>query len=114
MSEQKGVDDVDLRIQAVNITVDDDFKDHITQALAKLRRYYSGDLITADVILRDEAHGAPNTKSLRISLGVPGTAIFAEEEGENWYTMLHTVTGKLKHQLERNFTNSQNSYRQSS
>lgn len=114
MSDQKGVEDVGLRIQAVNITVDDDFKDNITQALVKLRRYYSGDLITADVIMREEAHGGPNAKSLRINLGVPSVDIFAEEAGENWYTMLHTVTGKLKHQLERHFTNSQNSYRQSS
>ncbi|HEY0107982.1 MAG TPA: ribosome-associated translation inhibitor RaiA [Fibrella sp.] len=111
MGEHKGVEDVGLRIQAVNITVDDDFKDSITQSLAKLRRYYSGDLITADVILREEAHGGPNSKSLRIILGVPTADIFAEEEGENWYTMLHTVAGKLKHQLERRFTNSQNSYR---
>ncbi|WP_375445859.1 HPF/RaiA family ribosome-associated protein [uncultured Fibrella sp.] len=113
MSEKKGVEDVGLRIQAVNCTVDDAFRDRITQALTKLRRYYSGDLITADIILREEAHGNPGAKSLRISLGIPGTDIFAEDDGENWDTMLSTVTGKLKHQLERNFTNSQHSYRQS-
>lgn len=112
MSDEKGLDGVGLRIQAVNITVDDDFKDRISQALVKLRRYYSGDVITADVFLRVEAHGGPKNKSLRINYGVPGTDVFAEEEGENWDTMLHTVTGKLKHQLERKFTNSQNSYRQ--
>lgn len=106
-------EDVSLRIQAVNITVDDDFRDRVATAITKLRRYYSGDLINADVFMRVEAHGAPNDKSLRISLGVPGTSIFAEDEGSNWDTMLNTVSGKLKHQLERSFTNSQNSYRQS-
>ncbi|GAB3909927.1 hypothetical protein GCM10028803_48600 [Larkinella knui] len=113
MSEQKGLDDVKLRIQAVNSTVDDAFRDRIAQALTKLRRYYSGDLIAADVFLRVEAHGGPNEKSLRISLDVPGAAVFAEDNGQNWDTMLHTVTGKLRHQLERSFTNSQNSYRPS-
>ncbi|SOD83301.1 HPF/RaiA family ribosome-associated protein [Spirosoma fluviale] len=112
MSDQKGLDDVRLSINAVNITVDDAFRDRIAQALVKLRRYYSGDLITAEVFLRIEAHGGPNDKSLRIIYGVPGTGAFAEEEGDNWDTMLHTVVGKLKHQLERKFTNSQNSYRQ--
>ena len=111
MSEQKGLDDVRLTIHAVNFTIDDAFRDRIGQALIKLRRYYSGDLITADVFLRVEAHGGPNDKSLRINFGVPGSGAFAEDNGENWDTMLHTVTGKLKHQLERNFTNSQNSYR---
>ncbi|WP_461151599.1 HPF/RaiA family ribosome-associated protein [Spirosoma pulveris] len=112
MSDQKGLDDVRLSVNAVDITVDDAFRDRIAQALVKLRRYYSGDLITAEVFLRVESHGGPNDKSLRIIYGVPGTGVFAEEEGANWDTMLHTVVGKLKHQLERKFTNSQNSYRQ--
>ncbi|MBC3785808.1 HPF/RaiA family ribosome-associated protein [Spirosoma utsteinense] len=113
MSDQKGLDDVSLTIHAVNISVEDDFRDRVGQALVKLRRYYSGDVITADVFLREEAHGGPDSKSLRISFGVPGTIMFAEDNGENWDALLNTVTGKLKHQLERHFTNSQNSYRQS-
>jgi len=111
MSDQQGLENVTLRIQAVNITVDDAFRDRIAQALVKLRHFYSGDLIAADVFLREEAHGGGNQKSLRISFGVPGADIFAEDSGENWDGLLNSVVGKLKHQLERKFTNSQNSYR---
>ncbi len=112
MENQDKLDDVSLRIQAVNITVDDGFRDRVAQALVKLRRYYSGDVISAEVHMREEAHGAPNVKSLRITYGVPGSDVFAEEDGDNWDAMLHSVTAKLKHQLDRKFANSQNSYRQ--
>lgn len=100
-----------MTIQAVNITVDDDFRDRVAQALVKLRRYYSGNVTTAEVFMREEAHNGPDQKSLRIRYGVPGSDVFAEESGENWDAMLNTVTGKLKHQLDRKFVNSQNSYR---
>lgn len=111
MGSQEGIDGIKLNIQAVNIHVDDDFRERVLQALVKLRRYYSGDVTTAEVYMREEAHQGPNQRSLRIRYGVPGSDVFAEESGENWDAMLNTVAGKLKHQLDRKFVNSQNSYR---
>ncbi|MFD2569890.1 HPF/RaiA family ribosome-associated protein [Spirosoma soli] len=111
MEDEQRLDGVGLNIQAVNIEVDDDFRDRIVQSLGKLRRYYSGDVIIAEVYMREEAHPGPNEKSLRIRCGVPGTEVFAEESGQNWDAMLNDVTAKLKRQLEHKFANSQNSYR---
>ncbi|GAB3491726.1 hypothetical protein GCM10027341_05070 [Spirosoma knui] len=111
MEDKESLDGVRLDIQAVNIEVDDAFRDRVVQALGKLRRYYSGDVITAEAYMRQEAHPGPNEKSLRIKYGVPGSDVFAEESGDNWDTLLNDVTGKLKRQLEHKFANSQNSYR---
>lgn len=112
MDDQDKLDDVRLDIQAVNIAIDDDFRGRIRGALGRLRRYYSGHVITAEVYLREEAHPGPNQKSLRIKYGVPGDDVFAEESGESWDHLLNSVTAKVKHQLDRRFGNSQNRYRQ--
>ncbi|CCH55829.1 hypothetical protein BN8_05118 [Fibrisoma limi BUZ 3] len=109
-NQKQGLDDVRLDIQSVNFTVDEDFRDRVLQALAKLRHYYSGDVITAEVYMRVEAH-QQNDKSLRIKYGVPGSDVVADEDGENWDHLLNNVTAKLKRQLDKRFGNSQNRYR---
>jgi|GEM_PF-357374 len=108
MNNNGTLDNVRLDIETVNFEITDNQRDIILEALSKLRRYYSGDVITAEVYMRVEAHGGPNDKSLRIKYGVPGNDVFAEDNGENWGTMAHNVTAKLKRQLEKRFGNSMN------
>ena len=111
MEDQENIDDVRIDMQAVGVDVDDDFKDRVTGALGRLRRYYSGDVITAEVYMRQESQQRSDTKTLRIKYGVPGDDVVADDTGESWDHLLNTVTAKLKHQLDRRFSNSQNSYR---
>lgn len=112
MENQAKLDDVRLDIQAVDITIDPDFRDRILLALTKLRRYYSGDVITAEVYMEKASHSGPDFRSLRIKFGVPGNDVVADDTGDNWDKLLHNVTDKLRVQLERRFDNSQNAYRQ--
>lgn len=111
MADQENIDDVRIDMQAVGVDIDDDFKDRVLDALGKLRRYYSGDVITAEVYMREEVHQRSDTKTLRIKYGVPGDDVVADDTGESWDHLLNTVAGKLKHQLDRRFSNSQNRYR---
>ena len=111
MENQAKLDDVRLNIQAIDIDLDSDFRDRILLALTKLRRYYSGDVITAEVYMQHQTQSAPNQYSMRIKYGVPGNDVVADDTGDNWDHLLHSVTAKLKSQLERMFDNSQNSYR---
>ncbi|GAA4405077.1 hypothetical protein GCM10023187_23140 [Nibrella viscosa] len=106
MSKQESLDDVRLDIQAVDFELSDGLRDRILQSLAKLRRYYSGDVITAEVYMRlEESHG-PNDKSYRVKYGVPGNDVFAEDSGDNWGALISSVADKLQRQLEKQFARS--------
>lgn len=111
MENQDQLGDVRLDIETVNVEIDDDFRGRVVDALGKLRRYYSGDVITAEVYMRQETYAGPNEKSMTIKYGVPGEDVVASDTGENWDHLLNSVTAKVKHQLDRRFSNSQNRYR---
>mgnify|MGYP002777822556 CR=1 FL=1 len=108
MENNGPMNDVRLDIEAVDFELSETQRQIIMEALGKLRRYYSGDVITAEVYMRQEAHGGPNDKSLRIKYGVPGNDVVADDTGENWGTLANSVTAKLRKQLEKRFGNSMN------
>lgn len=111
MQQEPNLDNVRLDIEAVGFTLDDDLQTSVLDALTKLQRYYKGDVITADVYLKLEPNQRSNDKHVGIKYGVPGNDVFADDSGENWYTLLDNVVAKLQRQLEKRFGNHTNANR---
>ncbi|CAN5368132.1 hypothetical protein BH09BAC4_BH09BAC4_33050 [soil metagenome] len=111
MEQDQRLDKVRLDIEAVGFTLDDDLQAVILEALSKLQRYYKGDVITADVYLKVEPNQRTNTKHVGIKYGVPGNDVFADESGDNWYSLINDVVTKLQRQMEKRFGNHTNANR---
>lgn len=112
MQQDDSLDDVRLDIEAVGFTLDDDLQASVMDAaLSKLRRFYKGDVITADVYLKLEPNQRSNEKHIGIKYGVPGNDVFADDSGDNWYTLIDSVVVKLQRQLEKRFGNHTNANR---
>lgn len=111
MQQDESLDNVRLDIEAVGFTLDDDLQASVLDALSKLRRFYKGDVITADVYLKLEPNQRSNEKHVGIKYGVPGNDVFADDSGDNWYELINNVTAKLQRQLEKRFGNHTNANR---
>lgn len=111
MQEDENLDDVRLGIEAVGFTLHDDLRESVLDALIKLRRFYKGDVITAEVYLKLEPNQRSNEKHVGIKYGIPGNDVFADDSGDDWYTLIHNVVGKLQRQLEKRFGNHTNANR---
>ncbi|GAB4027727.1 HPF/RaiA family ribosome-associated protein [Spirosoma koreense] len=111
MQQDESLDNVRLDIEAVGFTLDDDLQASVLDALSKLRRFYKGDVITADVYLKLEPNQRSNEKHVGIKYGVPGNDVFADDSGDNWYELINNVVAKLQRQLEKRFGNHTNANR---
>ncbi|WP_020599840.1 ribosome hibernation-promoting factor, HPF/YfiA family [Spirosoma panaciterrae] len=111
MQQDQNLDNVRLDIEAVGFTLTDDLRVSVLDALSKLQRFYKGDVITADVYLKVEPNQRSNEKHVGIKYGVPGNDVYADESGDNWYALIHSVVSKLQRQLEKRFGNHTNANR---
>lgn len=111
MQQEESLDDVRLDIEAVGFTLDDDLRASVLDALTKLRRFYKGDVITAEVYLKVEPNQRNNNLHVGIKYGIPGNDVFADDSGDNFYTLIHNVVVKLQRQLEKRFGNHTNANR---
>lgn len=111
MDVQENMDDVRLDIESVGFTLSDTMEATVIDSLAKLRRFYKGDVITAEVYMKLEPNQRSNEKHIGIKYGVPGNDVFADDNGDDWYTLLNSVVVKLQKQLEKRFGNHTNANR---
>lgn len=111
MDVQENMDDVRLDIESVGFTLSDDMEATVLESLAKLRRFYKGDVITAEVYMKLEPNQRSNEKHVGIKFGVPGNDVFADDNGDDWYVLLNNVVVKLHKQLEKRFGNHTNANR---
>ena len=111
MQSDPNLDNVRLDIEAVGFSLDEDLQASVMDALSKLQRFYKGDVITADVYLKLEPNQRSNSKHVGIKYGVPGNDVFADDNGDDWYTLLNNVVTKLQRQLEKRFGNHTNANR---
>lgn len=111
MQQDENLDNVRLDIEAVGFTLDEDLRASVMDALMKLRRFYKGDVITADVYLKVEPNQRSNNRHVGIKYGVPGNDVFADDSGDNWYELINNVVTKLQRQLEKRFGNHTNANR---
>ena len=61
--------------------------------------------------LKLEPNQRSNEKHVGIKYGVPGNDVFADDSGDNWYTLIDSVVVKLQRQLEKRFGNHTNANR---
>ena len=90
---------IKVDVQTVDLEVSDSVQQEVRASLDKLLRF-TAEIVWADVYFKTEGSG--NTIStVSMKLGVPGNDVFAEENGDNFVSMLKSVTDKLVRQLQK-------------
>src|SRR5690554_7823916 len=100
MNYSEKITGININVQAVDITIDDDVKETIRKAITRLSRFYDK-IEWADVYLEDKKEKSTDQKQVSIRLGIPGKDPFASEYGDNFHTLLSDVESKLDKQLEK-------------
>jgi ribosome-associated translation inhibitor RaiA len=95
------IEGIRLDIQAVDFELDESFLNRIEASIARIRRFYSGDIIYADFYLKRETNHSVNEKSLHIKLGIPGQDPFAAEKGDDWGVLLKDATEQIIRQVQK-------------
>ncbi|GAB2768469.1 hypothetical protein GCM10027275_08830 [Rhabdobacter roseus] len=105
MNYNMNIEGIRLDIQAVDLELDEGFLQRIEDSIARIRRFYKGDIIYADFYLKQETNHPVNEKSLNIKLGIPGNDPFASEKGDEWAVLLKNATEQLIRQLQKQHRN---------
>ena len=100
MNYTENFEGIKIDVQAVDISISDAVQQAVRDTITKLMRF-AKKIDSVDVYFKEEANQATDTKRVSMRVGVPGTDVFAEDRGENWYDLLKSVEEKLKKQLEK-------------
>ena len=100
MNYTENFEGIKIDVQAVDISISDAVQQAVRDTITKLMRF-AKKIDSVDVYFKEEANQATDTKRVSMRVGVPGTDVFAEDRGENWYELLKSVEEKLKKQLEK-------------
>jgi|SRR5690606_11374350 len=91
---------VKIDVQSPDQDLSEAVQAEIRSSIDKLYRH-AGNINAADFYFKTEGQTGTANSSLGIRLGIPGPDIFAEEQGDNWISLLKTVVDKLIRQLQR-------------
>ncbi|WP_347174746.1 ribosome hibernation-promoting factor, HPF/YfiA family [Polaribacter uvawellassae] len=100
MKYTENITGININVQAVDISIEDDVKDTIRKCIGRLSRFYDK-IEWADVYLEDKKEKKTEQKQVSIRLGIPGNDPFASEYGNNFHALLTSVSDKLQRQLEK-------------
>lgn len=100
MNYSEKITGININVQAVDITIDDDLKETIRKAINRLSRFHDK-IEWADVYFEDKKEKSTDQKQVSIRLGIPGNDPFASEYGDNFHALLSEVEDKLRRQLEK-------------
>ena len=98
MKKTERFQNIKLDIQTEDFDLGNDVMGVIRMEMRKLMRIY-GNIVGADVYLKESNPAAPGNKLARIRVGVPGQNLFAEASSPTWNQALSDVTGKLSTQI---------------
>lgn len=98
MKKTERFQNIKLDIQTVDFDPTSDIMGAIRNELKKLMRIY-GNIVGADVYLKESNPAEPENKVARIRVGVPGRNLFAEASSSTWHQALSDVTGQLRTQI---------------
>ena len=101
MNYNMNIEGIRLDIQAVDLELDETFLQRIEDSLARIKRFYSGDIISAEFYLKEENNHPTDSKTLSLKLGIPGTDPFASEKGDAWPLLLKNATEQVIRQLQK-------------
>ena len=100
MNYTENFEGIKIDVQAVDISISDSVQQTVRDAITKLKRH-AKKIDSVDVYFKEEANQSTDSKRVGMRVGIPGTDVFAEDSGENWYELLKNVEEKLKRQLEK-------------
>lgn len=100
MNYTENFEGIKVDVQAVDISISDNLQQIVRDAITKLKRH-GNKIDSVDVYFKEEANQSTNTKSVSMRVGVPGTDVFANDTGDNWFALLKSVESKLQRQLEK-------------
>ena len=91
---------IKIDVQSPNVDISDAVQEEVRASIDKLSKF-THDINAADFYFKTSGTSNTATSSVGIRLGIPGPDVFAEENGENWITLLKSVVDKLTRQLEK-------------
>ena len=91
---------IKIDVQSPNVDISENVQEEIRASIDKLSRF-TPNINAADFYFKTSGTSNTATSSVGIRLGIPGPDVFAEENGENWITLLKSVVDKLTRQLEK-------------
>jgi putative sigma-54 modulation protein len=88
-----------LQVHSVHFTADQKLIDFIQRKIDKLETFYDR-LVDGEVFLRLNNQGIDN-KTVEIKLNVPGSNLFAKENGRSFEAAADLATEALRNQLKK-------------
>lgn len=90
-----------ININAIHFTADGKLKDHISEKLSKLVKFYNK-LLGVEVFLRLENSGKVKDKIVEVEAKLPGKTIFASATDKTFESSLDQAHEIIVRQLKRN------------
>jgi ribosomal subunit interface protein len=91
---------IKIDVQSVNMDISLSVQEEIRSCIDKLSRF-TNNINAVDIYFKNEGQGITAVNVLGMRVGIPGPDVFAEEKGENWISMLKSVTDKNVRQLQK-------------
>ena len=88
-----------LQVHAVHFNADKKLIDFIKRKIDKLETFYDR-LVGGEVFLRLNNEGIEN-KTVEIKIKVPGSSLFAREQGRSFEVATELATDALRHQIRK-------------
>lgn len=100
MNYTENYNGVKIDVQSPNVDINEAVQAEIRTTIDKLSKF-AHNINAADFYFKEEGHSNSPHNSVGVRLGIPGPDVFAEETGDNWVTLIKSVTDKLVKQLEK-------------
>ena len=88
-----------IKVQSIHFDADQKLVNYVQKKMDKLETFYDR-AVDGEVFLRLNNEGADN-KTVEIKLNVPGSQLFAKEQGRSFEAATEQATEALKNQLSK-------------
>ena len=89
---------MDIKINAVNFTVDQKLVDHLTEKVSKLTLFFD-QIISSEVFLRLDKNDEKENKITEIKILIPGKELFAKKQCKTFEEAGDLVVEALRKQI---------------
>ncbi|MDX5346875.1 MAG: HPF/RaiA family ribosome-associated protein [Hymenobacteraceae bacterium] len=100
MNYTENYEGIKIDVEAVGTSLSDTIQQSVRDAILKFKKH-AKKIDSVDVYFKEEPSHATKAKSVRMRVGIPGTDVFAQDEGDNWHQLLDNVQQKLIRQLDK-------------
>ncbi len=91
---------IKIDVQSPNTDISEAVQQEIRAAIDKLSRFTTN-INAADFYFKTDGTGSSANNTLGVRLGIPGPDVFADDQGDNWISMIKSVVDKLVVQLQK-------------